>query len=233
MLSLFSYDIWGAYGVSCTALPSELSYTELQNNMLYGFVQSKIEATNSSIIPISQGCNVTDNKFTICVANETKVAASQTPACDLITFNFGEEKTIFTSSSFTSKVPNSLLALKLKSEIVSSKLCLTTHTSKGIIPVICKTATGGSSSSSASTTIIQNCKIGRSCYDPAEDKSKTLMGFSGKTIACVRSSLDQIFYSSSTCVNQDSSDTLVDTANIIMSINPYASFQIALRQLPK
>jgi type IV secretory pathway VirB6-like protein len=228
-ISIFlSSNIFGSYGASCTNLPSNISYTDLQNNTLYGFVQNKIEATNASIIPAAQGCSVYNNTFTICVANETKQAANQSPACDMITFNLNEQKTIFTAASFTSAVPNSLIALKLKAEIVSSRLCLTMDTTTGIIPVICKsTSTNGVSDTSP---LVQNCKIARSCYDPSEDKSKTLLGFSGKTILCVKSSLDQIFYSSEMCVNQDSAETLIDTSSVIMTINPYASFQIAMRQ---
>ena len=221
-------NIWkvsAEYGSSCDPLPSISNLYELEHDTWYGLVKNSIDATKESIIPEDKRCNVNPDAISICIRNMTKESTNTFPACDLLTFDIGNTNLIFNSSSFTYAAPESLLQMTLTATNYNGQLCLMMKTIKGEVPITCK-----GKPQLTPPVIVKNCKLSPSCYDPDENKSQAIFNFSGFTYNCVKNSLHQLFYNAETCVNQDTSDSLVDTTNLIMSVNPFASFQIALRQ---
>jgi type IV secretion system protein VirB6 len=107
--------------------------------------------------------------------------------------------------------------ITLTAVILDNSVCLTMPTSRGPIPLICKTVANPVPIIDPADSTCKN--IGNSCYD-GQSKSQSLFNFSGKAIHCVKETLNKVFYEPITC-NKDKVNT--------DSLNPFSVFQESLK----
>lgn len=203
--------LWGFaanYGTACNgvSMPADIY---LEQNTAYGHIKNSID-----IINVPGACNTDDSKITFCLKNKDDT-------CKTIIMNLDDSKKL--SELSTDNNPNlganPLLAdIVLSAKVLNKMFCLTMPTSKGIMPLTCR-----STALPPSTSPDEECHyIAKTCY-MGTSNSQSLFNFSGLAVDCVKDTLDQVFFQYTNC------DSSYDKVSLL-ALNPFSTFQESLKK---
>ncbi len=220
-LVFFSGEALARYGESCQSAPiSASSDNYLINDTAYGQVIRSIDMRETL-----GGCDPLDKQFKFCVKQTIKDnLGADVTKCVPFTLNVGDIVSLeeIAGRGDPQLGGNYLLKnIRLTVEIMATHMmCLTMPTSRGSMPVACKSTTLPPPSSDDSDG---QCRvIADSCYGTT--KSQSLFNFSGLAVDCVKESLDKIFFQNNHCQIQQ--DNHLD----LLSLNPFSNFQNSLKK---
>ncbi|MDG1437077.1 MAG: type IV secretion system protein [Rickettsiaceae bacterium] len=197
--------------ISCTTLPVDVD-SYLKDDTAYGYIQENLFMKDSD-----QGINYCDylvdsKEFKFCVADSSGL-------CDVKTKAVGDNFTLSSISSQANPVRHKFLeSIPLSVKLIDSKICLTMPTSRGFMPIMCRTTMAQKTEETNQERICRT--IGESCYAGAP-KSQSLLSFSGLTVHCMRDTLDKVMYMGSECAFEDSISYAV--------LSPFSSFQSSMK----
>jgi type IV secretion system protein VirB6 len=180
----------GYNGNSCVSYTNANVDTDyLQQNTAYGYVLSNLDMQPSGL---SNNCDPSDKEIKICIKNSSG-------ACVFYTFSKDTEVPV---TSLTSDKLNidQLSSFRIKTKIISPEnyLCLTMDTIYGEMPLVCKNTPSSLTPPPPRPT--NTCTKSQACnFSATSQHSQLLLNFSGRTIQCVRESLEDIFFNDNLC----------------------------------
>lgn len=188
---MLAAPVFANFGESCSGLPAFPADNYLKTETAYGHLIGNIDMTTY----VTGACDPTTNEITFCF----QMPAGIMPRCSPpVTIPVGDSRRLGDISTNPALGGNDLLKdLVLSAVRMDDFICLMMATSRGQLPVICKT-----------TTIVRppeidkepDCKnIGNSCFN-GHTKSQSALNFSGMAVHCLKETLDKVFYERSTCV---------------------------------
>ncbi len=206
-------NAFATFGDSCVPLPKFDSTGYLTSNTAYGYIMSNIDMKTN----IENGCDEGDDFLRFCIKNQ-----DSDPICQPIAMELGEMKTLNEISDNPAIGEDPILATTpLIVEAIGNNLCLQMYTSRGKLPIICRSYGATQTLTSIEAEICEN--LGSSCYD-GRTHSQSLLSFSGTAVHCVRQTLDKVFYNGNDCPQQD--DDIRFTY-----LKPFPAFQEALKNI--
>lgn len=216
-----SVEVFAAYGESCPSapIPSSAPDNYLINDTAYGQVIRNIDMKE-----IQGGCDPLDKQFKFCVKQiSTDNSGAAVIKCVPFALNVGDTTTLseIAGTGDPQLGGNYLLKdIRFKVQILPNQMmCLTMPTSRGTMPVACKTT---SLPPPDPTPADEQCRvIGDSCYGTT--KSQSLFNFSGLAVDCVKESLDKVFFQSNQCQVTDKH------FDFTTYLNPFSYFHNALK----
>lgn len=206
-------NILANFGESCSPLPVSFTDNYLRTQTAYGHILGNIDM----ITHITGACDPTNEQFTFCLRMPLGNPQICTPP---ITLNIGDQARLGDLST------NPLLggSPQLKDIIltvvrVNDSICLTMPTSRGPMPLACKTTNIASPPVNVEEDPI--CRpIGNSCYD-GHKKSQSVLNFSGVAVHCLKETLDKVFFKQNICLPPDEIQ--------LSMLRPFPAFQEALK----
>ncbi|ADE29613.1 hypothetical protein MA5_01870 [Rickettsia prowazekii str. GvV257] len=212
-ISSVSLESFAGFGESCSNLPIT-SDGYLETYTAYGYIIRSIDMKDPR-----GNCNPSTSSITFCFKN---VEGSASP-CTIYTLNEGDTRKI--SDLSTDNNPDLGANTVLKNIVLTVKkfgndLCLAMPTSRGPMPVACKSL---SVTPTATKPKDENCNIGKSCYTGA-NYSQSLINFSGLAVQCLSETLNKIFFTGSSCSAQDQNSRITHLAS-------FATFQGYLKRI--
>ncbi|MGX6959860.1 MAG: palindromic element RPE1 domain-containing protein [Rickettsia endosymbiont of Pentastiridius leporinus] len=192
-LKVFALTSFAGFGESCSTLPTT-SDGYLETDTAYGYIIRSIDMKAPK-----GNCDPSINSLTFCFKNKE---GSSNP-CTMYTLNIGDSKKI--SELSTDNNPDLGANPVLENIILTVKqgaadLCLFMPTSRGPMPVACKSL---SSTPPPTPPDDPDCSnIGKSCYTGA-NYSQSLINFSGLAVQCLKETLDKIFFTGNSCGSQN------------------------------
>ena len=196
-LWLYPRAILANFGQSCSGLPTNPSDSYLRTDTAYGHLIGNIDMTTY----VTGACDPTTNEIMFCL----QMPAGVTPRCTApITVAVGDSTTLGQISTNPELGGSAQLKdLILSATRIDDYICLTMPTSRGLLPVVCKTTTIAAPPATDTDT---SCKpLGASCYD-GHTKSQSPLNFSGTAVYCLQETLNKVFYETGTCVSEDQSE---------------------------
>lgn len=196
-LWLCSGNALANFGESCSGLPAGSADNYLKTDTAYGHMIGNIDMTTY----VTGACDPTTNELKFCL----QMPAGITPRCGpVITIPVGSSKKLNELSTNPTLGGNDLLKdLVLSVARLDDYICLTMPTSRGQLPIACKTT------ALVAPPVIDvdpDCKpIGDSCYN-GHKRSQSALNFSGTAVYCLTETLDKVFYQRSTCVSENQSE---------------------------
>ena len=207
-----SVAVLANFGESCSGLPINPSDNYLRTDTAYGHLIGNIDMTTY----VTGACDPTTNELKFCL----QMPAGSTSRCTApITIAVGDSRKLGQISTNPELGGSDQLKdLTLSVVRLDDYICITMPTSRGQLPVACKTTTIAAPPATDTDT---SCKpLGASCYD-GHTKSQTPFNFSGTAVYCLQETLGKVFYETSTCVSDDQSE--------ITLLTPFPTFQAALK----
>ncbi|XVN41058.1 MAG: type IV secretion system protein [Rickettsia endosymbiont of Argas persicus] len=212
-LECFSLNSLAGFGDSCSTLPTTTD-GYLEGNTAYGYIIRSIDMKAPG-----GNCDASKPGITFCFKNKDGSSAP----CTMYTLNQGDSKKI--SELSTDNNPNLGANPILKNIVLTVKaldndVCLLMPTSRGPMPVACKSL---SSIPPTPPPDNPNCSnIGQSCYTGG-NYSQSLINFSGLAVQCLKETLDKVFFVGNSCSSQNQ-----DTQ--ITNLTAFPTFQGYLKQ---
>jgi len=200
-LESFALNSFAGFGESCSSLPTT-SDGYLERRTAYGCVIGSIDMKAPG-----GNCNSAVAGITFCFKN---IEGSSSP-CTMYTLNEGDSKKI---SDLSADNNPDLGANPMLQNIVltvkkwDNDLCLVMPTSRGPMPVACKSL---SATPPPTPPGDENCNIGKSCYTGA-NYSQSLINFSGLAVQCLKETLNKIFFVGNNCSSQDQNSRITNLA---------------------
>lgn len=191
----FALTSFAGFGDSCASLPTTTD-GYLESDTAYGYIMRSIDMK-------APGGNCDANKpgITFCFKNKD---GSSDP-CTMYTLNQGDSKKISDLSKDNNPDLGANPILKnivLTVQTWQNDICLLMPTSRGPMPVACKSL---SNNTPAPPPIDPSCSnIGQSCYTGA-NYSQSLINFSGLAVQCLKETIDKIFFVGNSCGSQSQS----------------------------
>lgn len=213
-LESFALASFAGFGDSCATLPTTID-GYLESNTAYGYIIRSIDMKAPG-----GNCDTNTSSITFCFKNKT---SSSTP-CTMYTLNQGDSKKI--SDLSTDNNPdlgaNPILQnIALTVQAWQNDLCLFMPTSRGPMPVACKSL---SSTLPPIPPDMPDCSnIGQSCYTGA-NYSQSLINFSGLAVQCLKETLDKVFFVGNSCGSQGQNSE-------ITSLTAFPTFQGYLKNM--
>jgi len=209
----FALSSFAGFGDSCATLPTTTD-RYLEKDTAYGYIIRSIDMK-------AQGgnCDPSAAGITFCFKNKD---GSSKP-CTMYTLNQGDSKKI--SDLSTDNNPD-LGANPILQNIVltvqqqNNNLCLFIPTSRGPMPVACKSLSATPTPTPPDEPDCSN--IGQSCYT-GSNYSQSLINFSGLAVQCLKETLDKIFFVGNSCGSQNQSAE-------ITSLTAFPTFQGYLKK---
>jgi type IV secretion system protein VirB6 len=199
------------FGQSCSGLPISPLDNYLMINTAYGHLIGNIDMSTY----VTDPCNPDNEQLKLCL----RLPTGSTAPCALLTLNVGD--TIRLGDVSTNPALGGSKFLKdivLNVTRTSNYICLNMPTSRGVLPIACKTTNVSGPQSTPQDT---SCRtIGNSCYD-GHVKSQSIFNFSGLAVYCLSETLDKIFYQRNNCI-ADKNDSL-------SLLSPFPVFQESLK----
>lgn len=189
----FALSSFAGFGESCSTLPTT-SDGYLEASTAYGYIIRSIDMKAEG-----GNCDPSTSSLTFCFKNKD----DSTKPCTMYTLNKGDSKKI--SDLSTDNNPN-LGANPILQNIVltvqqqNNDLCLFMPTSRGPMPVACKSLNAAPVPTPPDEPECSN--IGKSCYTGA-NYSQSIINFSGLAVQCLKETLDKIFFTGNSCSSQN------------------------------
>ncbi|HJD55652.1 MAG TPA: type IV secretion system protein [Rickettsia endosymbiont of Pyrocoelia pectoralis] len=191
-IEVFALTSFAGFGESCSTLPTTAD-GYLETGTAYGYIIRSIDMKAPG-----GNCDASINSLTFCFKNKD----SSSKPCTMYSLNEGDSKKISELSTDNNLdlganpvLQNIVLTVKKQ----SNDLCLFMPTSRGPMPVACKSL----SSTAPPSPLPDDCSnIGKSCYTGA-NYSQSLISFSGLAVQCLKETLDKIFFAGNSCSSQN------------------------------
>ncbi len=205
------------FGSSCPAAgnigPNEaLGFSDV----LYNYLENNICISQTS-------CQANDTNLTICVRNDYNTDSSCVPNQSCTEYQLGLNQNIslgsFTNNTFLSG-QNNIKNTNVTINQVDQNVCLMIETVFGAKSIVCKTTTVGPPPPPENSTCTNVANICSS----ATSNSKSIFNFSGRSIQCLRETLNSAFFGNSTCRQ-------VSQTQKLNSISPFFVFQKSIKTL--
>ncbi|AFB20678.1 TrbL/VirB6 family protein [Rickettsia canadensis] len=203
---------FAGFGESCSSLPAT-SDKYLETDTAYGYIIRNIDMKDPR-----GNCDSAVPGITFCFKN---IEGSSSP-CTMYTLNEGDSKKI--SDLSTDNNPDLganpvLQNIVLTVKKLDNDLCLIMPTSRGPMPVACKSL---SANPPPNPPDYENCNIGKNCYTGAS-YSQSLINFSGLAVQCLSETLNKIFFVGNSCSSQDQNSR-------ITNLTAFSTFQGYLKR---
>ncbi|MGL4226477.1 MAG: type IV secretion system protein [Rickettsia sp.] len=200
-LEVLALNSFAGFGESCSSLPTT-GDGYLETDTAYGHIIRNIDMKDPR-----GNCNSAASGITFCFKN---VEGSSSP-CTIYTLNEGDAKKI--SDLSIDNNPDLGANPVLQNIVLTVKkwdndLCLVMPTSRGPMPVACKSL---SATPTPTPPDNENCNIGKSCYTGA-NYSQSLINFSGLAVQCLSETLNKIFFVGNGCSSQDQNSRITNLA---------------------
>ena len=208
-LLVSSLEVMAAnYGVPCSGvvMPTD---PYLEQSTAYGHIKNNID-----IVSIPDACTTDDSQITFCLKNKDA-------SCKTISMKLDESRKLGELSTDNNPDLGGDPLLKdivLSVKVLNGMFCLTMPTSRGIMPLTCRTT-----SLPPSTNPDEECRyIAKTCY-MGTSNSQSIFNFSGLAVDCVKETLDQVFFRHTSCVPTSEKVSL-------LALNPFSAFQETLKK---
>lgn len=190
----------GNYGDSCTSLP--FTPDQYLNDTAYGQVRQNINGKGWQ----NDGntyCDPNDNRILIAIKANPDLSVGHSTRVVIA------ENNSVILGAITPNNPNLGGNVFMKDIVLTAKrqqnlLCLFMPTPQGPLPLVCKNI----SYTPPPPSPIPDCSnVGKSCY-MQENRSQSLLNFSGLAVDCLKETLDKVFFRETSCTPQDQSISL-------------------------
>lgn len=209
-----------SFGDSCSVLPISPTDNYLRMNTAYGHIIGNIDmkaqpGAGNTVDP----CDATDPDFRFCLKDATGIA----PYCTQVILREGDTRKLMDITTNPDLLSNeSIKEILLTVSWINSNLCLTMPTSRGPMPIICKSTT--LASTQPDDTIPKCSTIGDSCYT-GHNRSQSMLNFSGLAVHCLKETLDKVFYEKRHCIPDAGHDENIE----FTALTPFPAFQEAMK----
>lgn len=203
------------FNESCIDLPGVASANGdyLMLETAYGHLRGNID-----IKSVEGGCDDKTNEIKFCFKSDNQAESKCDPP---VIIKVNNSRILGDINTGVTLGGNQLLKdLVLSVVRKDNTICLMIPTSRGAMPLICK-STKLSFDSSDSNEAPDCSTIGQSCYD-GRSRSQSLFNFSGMAVYCLQETLNKAFYQKNVCVPEGERETLL--------INSFSGFQSSLRK---
>ncbi|MFY9589818.1 type IV secretion system protein [Rickettsia endosymbiont of Halotydeus destructor] len=193
-LMFINLNSFGGFGDSCSSLPTTPD-GYLEENTAYGYLIRSIDMKTPE-----DNCDLSDPTLKLCIKNKE----GSNPPCTMYILKENDFKKLSELSVDNNPELGANPLLKDIGLTVkrwgSNDLCLLMPTSRGPMPVACKTL---SSPAPVPPPPDPNCSnIGASCYLKVS-RSQSLFNFSGLAVDCLKESLDKVFFRQNSCSSSE------------------------------
>ena len=204
-----------SFGSSCHSAGS------IGPNQTSGFSDSLYNYLQDNICISQTSCQVNDSNLTICVRNDNNTDSSCVPNQSCTEYQLGLNQNIslasFTNNTFLS-TENNVQNINVTINQVDKNVCLMIETVLGAKSIICKTTNVTPPTPPENPTCTNVADVCSSATSP----SKSIFNFSGRSIQCLRETLNSAFFGNSTCRQ-------VSETQQLNSISPFFVFQKSIK----
>lgn len=201
------------FGKSCVAVAPSGDPKFLTNQSAYGYLQSFIDLTQNVV---NGSCTDNIQRLDLCLYNDAK-----NPPCDFVTFNVNDIKTVG-SISLNPTLNQDISLTNISLQAVMSDpntLCLNMSTPYGSQPLVCKHLTNPSVDQAQNQQQAQCTPASDACF--GINSSQSIFNFSGSAIECVTDVMNNIFFNTTRCPQNEES--------YLSSLKAFATFQQTLQ----